>query len=163
TGGSKGAVSALLTTGDDAAIAGSDYTTVATQVLFADGEEGSRAVSIPLRTDGIAERDETLRLVLTQPMGCAALGALTTPTLTIQDDDRPVERPTTYGVGGTVSGLVGTGLLLREARTGFSVTPGNGAFAFGYAYPSGDEYEVRVETQPTDPIQVCTVSGGAGT
>src|SRR5262249_15354184 len=61
SGGSKGAVSVLLTTADDAALAGGDYTAVATQVLFADGEEGSRAVSIPLRTDGDAEDDETLR------------------------------------------------------------------------------------------------------
>lgn len=163
SGGGRGAVSALVTTADDVALAGDDYTAVATQVLFADGEEGSRAVSIPLRTDGDAEPDETLRLVLAQPMGCAALGDLTTAVLTIQDDDRPVLAPPTFTVGGTVSGLVGTGLLLRDVITGFSVTPGNGAFALTYDFPAGTEYDVRVETQPTGPIQVCTVTGGAGT
>src|SRR5262249_25054414 len=77
SGGSRGAVSALLPTADDTAAAGGDYTAVAAQVLFADGEEGSRAVHIPLVTDHDAEPDETVRLVLTQPMGCASLGALT--------------------------------------------------------------------------------------
>src|SRR5262249_44228382 len=77
--------------------------------------------------------------------------------------DRPIVEPTTYTVGGTVSGLVGSGLVLREATSGFSVTPGNGPFAFDYRFLPSTAYEVRVETQPTNPIQVCTVAGASGT
>ena len=40
SGGSKGAVSALLTTADGTALAGTDYLSVSTPVLFADGESG---------------------------------------------------------------------------------------------------------------------------
>src|SRR5262249_1914992 len=43
SGGSSGAVSALLTTSDGTALAGADYTAVSTQVLWADGESGPRA------------------------------------------------------------------------------------------------------------------------
>ena len=35
------------------------------------------------------EPDETVNLTLSQPGGCAALGAQTTAVLTIQDDDEP--------------------------------------------------------------------------
>ncbi|HKE17027.1 MAG TPA: Calx-beta domain-containing protein, partial [Kofleriaceae bacterium] len=76
-GGSAGAVSAHLATGDGSARAGADYTAVDTEVLFADGEEGSRAVRIPIATDAEAEPDETLTVTLSAPGGCAALGATT--------------------------------------------------------------------------------------
>ena len=73
----------------------------------------------------------------------------------------------TFTVGGTVSGLVGFGLVL-ELVGGTFPTPlrinGNGAFTF--AFPrlfGGNPYEVRVRTQPSNPAQVCTVTNGAGT
>ena len=41
---------------------------------------------------------------------------------------------------------------------------GNGAFTFLFPrLVSGNTYEVRVKTQPTNPPQVCTVANGAGT
>src|SRR5262249_47562275 len=69
TGGSRGAVSALLTISDGSAIDGSDYRALSVPVLFADGEEGSRAVRIPLVVDEDAEADETVLLTLSDPRG----------------------------------------------------------------------------------------------
>ena len=69
----------------------------------------------------------------------------------------------TYAVGGSVSGLVGTGLLLENnAGDDLSVT-GNGSFAFATPIASGGTFSVSVKAQPASPSQVCTVSQGTGT
>ena len=162
TGGSSGAVSALFTTIDGNALAGADYTAVTTQVLFADGESGRRAVRIPLVVDALAEPDKTLTVTLSDPKGCAALGTPSTAVLTIMDDDRPIVL-TNFTIGGTVTGLVGTGLVLLEATGGEQITPTGGTFTFTRREPTGFDYQVRVMSQPTNPFQVCTVTNGTGT
>jgi large repetitive protein len=69
----------------------------------------------------------------------------------------------TYTIGGAVSGLVGTGLVLEDnAGDDLSVT-GNGLFAFGTAVASGGAFAVTVKNQPASPAQVCSVSQGSGT
>jgi uncharacterized delta-60 repeat protein len=163
SGGSRGAVSASLTTADGTAVSGSDYSPLTTSVLFADGEEGSRAVRIPILVDDIAESDKTLNLVLSAPMGCASLGVQTSAVLTIMDDDRPIAPPQNFTVGGTVSGLVGTGLVLQEITAGSELTATNGPFTFDRALADGIPYDVRIGTQPINPLQVCTVTNGTGT
>jgi uncharacterized delta-60 repeat protein len=161
TGGSQGKVSVRFTTSDDTAIAGDDYEAVDTYVLFADGEEGERVVDVPILLDDIEEPDKTLNLTLSEPRGCATLGQQNTATLTILDDDRPIIN-TDYAVGGTVTGLVGSGLVLRNL--GEELTLDNsGPFAFSRRSASGFRYDVQVKTQPRDPVQVCTVANGSGT
>src|SRR6185436_13522738 len=123
-------------------------TPLTTEVLFADGEAGRRVVRIPLVSDDVAEPDKTVNLTLSDPKGCARLGQRATAVLTIMDDDRPIEAPPTFTVGGTVTGLAGTGLLLREAIDGSALAPGNGPFAFARAFTTGAQYDVRVESQP---------------
>ena len=162
-GGSRGAVSATLTASDGTAVGGVNYTPLTTQVLFADGESGQRVVRIPMIANTVAEPDKTVNLSLTNPMGCATLGTRSTAVLTIMDDDRPIELPPAFTVGGTVTGLLGTGLLLRQVIDGSALSPANGPFTFGRSLASGSPYDVRVESQPIDPLQVCTVSNGAGT
>jgi uncharacterized delta-60 repeat protein len=68
----------------------------------------------------------------------------------------------TFTIGGTVTGLEGTGLVLHEASNE-DVTPGNGPFTFAVAVPDGSPYTVTVAVQPADPVQVCTVTNGSGT
>jgi hypothetical protein len=69
----------------------------------------------------------------------------------------------TYAIGGTVSGLVGTGLVLEDnGGDDLSVT-GNGTFAFATAVASGGTFAVTVKSQPSAPMQVCSVSQGSGT
>ena len=68
--------------------------------------------------------------------------------------------PATYGISGTVTGLVGTGLKLAlNAGTPLAVNV-NGAFAFTTKLPAGSSVAVTVAAQPTSPQQTCTVSGG---
>jgi sugar lactone lactonase YvrE len=72
---------------------------------------------------------------------------------------------TTYTVGGTVSGLLGTGLVLQNnLGNNYTVpTGGNGAFVFTTPIASGSNYSVTVLTQPTNPPQTCVVAAGSGT
>jgi 6-phosphogluconolactonase (cycloisomerase 2 family) len=68
----------------------------------------------------------------------------------------------TFAVGGTVSGLTGSGLLLaNNGADGLTVT--GSAFTFATAVASGTAYAVTVATQPTNPAQNCTVNSGTGT
>jgi hypothetical protein len=74
----------------------------------------------------------------------------------------PPAPPPTFAIGGTVSGLAGTGLVLRNnAGTDIAVSA-NGAFTFP-ALAQGSAYAVTVPTQPTQPWQTCTVTNGTGT
>jgi hypothetical protein len=69
-----------------------------------------------------------------------------------------------YIVGGTVSGLVGSGLVLSFNSGAQTVNVGsNGNFAFSNAITSGVNYAVTVQTQPNTPAQTCTVASGTGT
>jgi hypothetical protein len=68
-----------------------------------------------------------------------------------------------FAVGGSVSGLNGSGLVLR--RNGEEDLPiaSNGAFTFETAQASGTTYDVAVAAQPTNPSQTCTVANATGT
>ena len=159
--GSKGAVSAIFSASDGTAVGGVDYTAPATSVVFADGDAVPRSVELTVLPDTMEEPDKTVMLTLSDPGGCATLGAQASAVLTILDDDAPFTPPPVFTVGGTVTGLVGTGLVLRNA--GLDLSPGNGAFTFPQPLPSGIPYSVTVVTQPMNPNQVCSVTNGSGT
>jgi sugar lactone lactonase YvrE len=70
--------------------------------------------------------------------------------------------PTTYSVGGSVTGLRSGASVVLQNDGGNSTTVGaNGAFTFSVPVESGSGYSVTVATQPNG--QACTVSGGSGT
>jgi len=72
----------------------------------------------------------------------------------------------TFTVGGTITGLVGTGLVLTDSVGHGTATPAAAATAFTIApaINSGATYHVTVTTQPSTPTQSCAVtSGGSGT
>lgn len=68
----------------------------------------------------------------------------------------------TYTVGGTVSGLAGSGLVLRNNGGNDLAISANGAFTFPPALADGSAYAVTVATQPGSPSQTCTVANGSG-
>jgi hypothetical protein len=69
-----------------------------------------------------------------------------------------------YSVGGTVSGLTGSGLVLQDSYddTSPDMLPvtGNGGFTFPADLANGAAYYVTVSVQPTG--QSCTVTNGSG-
>lgn len=68
----------------------------------------------------------------------------------------------TYAVGGTVVGLEGTGLKLRNNGGNELSAMANGSFSFSQPVASGTSYAVTVQAQPSGPLQSCTVSAGTG-
>jgi hypothetical protein len=68
-----------------------------------------------------------------------------------------------YTVGGTVSGLTGTGLLLEDNAGDDLAVHANGTFTFATGLAIGSAYSVTVKTQPAGPMQTCTVANAFGT
>ena len=67
-----------------------------------------------------------------------------------------------FTVGGTVTGLMGSGVeLLNNCGDSLEVND-NGSFQFPMFHNTGDVYSVSVKTQPTEPGLVCVVSAGEG-
>ena len=66
-----------------------------------------------------------------------------------------------YTVGGSVTGLTGTGLVLQNNGGDNLAVAANGAFIFTTSVGAGSPYSVTVFTQPTG--QTCTVTNGSGT
>ncbi len=67
-----------------------------------------------------------------------------------------------YTIGGTVSGLTGTGLMLRNNGGDDEAVPANAtSFTFNTAIAAGAGYNVSVQTQSSG--QSCTVQNGTGT
>src|ERR1035437_113432 len=69
----------------------------------------------------------------------------------------------TYTIGGTVSGLSGTGLVLQNNGGNNLPISANGGFTFSTPIASGGTYNVTVLTQPSSPAQTCVVTNGNGT
>jgi len=70
---------------------------------------------------------------------------------------------TAYTIGGTVSGYVGSGLVLQNNDGDDLPVSADGAFSFNSAVADGSEYVVSVRTHPGSPGQICTVNNGSGT
>jgi hypothetical protein len=64
-------------------------------------------------------------------------------------------KQTTFAIGGTVSGLTGSGLVLGNGSDRKSITA-NGDFRFDTELPSGTRYNINVATQPFG--QRCSIS-----
>lgn len=105
--------------------------------------------------------------VLTQPDGPAQLCSVANASGTAQAANITsvsVSCSTgSFSVGGTVSGLAGSGLVLRNNGADDLQIASNGSFTFATELASGGTFEVTVATQPGQPSQTCTVADGTGT
>ena len=69
----------------------------------------------------------------------------------------------TFTIGGTVTGLQGAGLVLRNNGGDDLTIAGNGPFQFAKTLASGASYNVTVRTNPSNPAQSCGVTNPGGT
>jgi len=68
-----------------------------------------------------------------------------------------------FSIGGTVSGLVGSGLVLSTAgQPDLTLGAGQTAFAFAHEVETGTNYAVAMKSPASDPAQDCQVLGGSG-
>jgi len=120
SGGSFGTVTIDYTTVDGTASAGSDYTAASGTLTFADGVM-SQAFSVPVIDDSVYEGDESLLVSLSNPGGGASLGAPSSATLTISDND-PIPSAGTlkFSAATYTIGEAGPALVATVTRTGGS-------------------------------------------
>jgi len=67
-----------------------------------------------------------------------------------------------YRVGGTVSGLLGNGLVLHLSTGEDLPVAAGGSFTFSAQLADSSPYTVSVMQQPASPSQTCAVSNGSG-
>jgi len=71
--------------------------------------------------------------------------------------------PPALTVGGSVSGLPGSGLVLQLNGANDLAVSANGTFKFPKTLAKGSTYSVTVKSSPSSPIkQTCTVGQGSG-
>jgi hypothetical protein len=146
SGGSDGAVSVNLATSNGTATAGGDYTATNTTVQFANGET-QKSVSIPILNDTLTEANETFSIALSNPTGGATLGATSSATATIQDNDgAPLPRLTindvsiNEGNAGTTNAVFTVTLSLASAlpvSVNFATSNGTATAGTDYTATSG--------------------------
>jgi hypothetical protein len=68
-----------------------------------------------------------------------------------------------FTIGGSVTGLTGTGLVLQDNGGDDLTVSASGTFTFATTIAANGAYSVTVLTQPTNPTQTCTVANGSGT
>ena len=79
-------------------------------------------------------------------------------------DIGPHERPIDYWIGGIITGLLpGNSLTLQNNAGDDLPITNSGAFSFLTPLAFDEDYVVTILTQPTNPIQPCTVNNGTGT
>jgi hypothetical protein len=104
--------------------------------------------------------------VLAQPanpsQGCTIANATGTATNNVTNVNVACSTGS-FSVGGTVAGLVGSGLVWRNNGGDDLPIASNGSFTFATTLASGSGFAVTVAAPPTRPSQTCTVADGAGT
>lgn len=70
--------------------------------------------------------------------------------------------PQSYTVGGSVTSLSGSGLVLQNNAGNDLTIAASGNFTFSTVTANGAAYAVTVKTQPTNPAQICTATNASG-
>ncbi|MEJ0040348.1 MAG: hypothetical protein WDO68_30710 [Gammaproteobacteria bacterium] len=112
--------------------------------------------------DKLREKTQYAVTVSTQPSGQTCSVASASDKITSDTANVVVTCSNlTYGVGGTISGLNGSGLVLANGTDTMSVPAGATSFTLPAAVANRSGYEVKVATQPSGVA--CAVTNGTGT
>lgn len=86
-------------------------------------------------------------------IGCSGTGSI---------KNQPLDPNPSYTIGGTVSGLSGSGLMLQNNGGDTLAVNANGSFTFKSPLSAGDAYLVTVSAQPGGPAESCIVTNAVG-
>jgi N-acetylneuraminic acid mutarotase len=133
----------LLANGPDRLAVPADATSfiLPTSVAFDDAYAVSVAAQPPGLTCSVAN-------------GSGAMGSANVSNVVVTCSDQ------SFTLGGTVSGLIGTGLILANGTQSVPVPPNTASFTLPTAVAFTSSYAVTVATQPTG--QSCAVTAGTG-
>jgi hypothetical protein len=165
TGGSAGAVSMTVTSSDDSATAGQDYTAINESVTFGDGDIAAKSVTVPIRDDDQPETDETLILRLSGPTGGASLGTSVEARLTIRDNDAAAPgsvqfEASSFDIGenaGTASFMI-TRTGGSAGAVSVTVTSSDGSATAGQDYTTVNETVIFADGSSTAQIVVVPIT-----
>jgi 6-phosphogluconolactonase (cycloisomerase 2 family) len=132
---------------------------------------------LPVRADGtftfatpLVRGDSYSISILTQPstptQTCVvsdATGTVGTSNVTSIAVSCVDKTTITDTIGGTATGVLGSGLVLQDNNGDNLAVASNGPFTFATALASGAAYTVSVLTPPINPYQNCVVTNGTGT
>lgn len=185
TGGSFGAMRLRFKSSDLSAKAPADYAETFVSLTFADGEEGTKEVAVPIADDALPEANETVQLTLEDPLEQAVLGDPTFAVLTIHDDDgagsvqfqtgrfEVTEGQTraaivvtrTGGASGALTARVASGGGSATAQADYTATTATVTFADGDTAPQTIFVPIRddrtVEGDETVGFALTVLTGGA--
>ena len=100
--------------------------------------------------------------IATQPTGESCTVSAGSGTATANVTSVAVACANTYTIGGSITGLTASGLVLADnGGNNLSVAANASAFTFTQPVAAGAAYSVTVVQQPTG--EICTVSSGSGT
>jgi hypothetical protein len=138
TNGTAGTVSVDYATGGGTAAPYTDYTPVSGSLLFTSGET-TKTFTVNLLDDQLTEPTENFNVILSNPVGGAALGAPSLAAINILDNDSG----TLHTIGGEIlkpnnSPLVGATVNLTGAQTATTTTDAQGKFLFSDLAPNGN-------------------------
>lgn len=165
-GGSDGTVSVLYETVPGSARDGRDYMPTRTSLQFEDGMT-SRTIEIPIYHHPLAEPDESFSVRLFAPDLGAAVGAPSTATVTIVDDDTQTLndfRGTFHGLITELSSYVGYVKAMLAARgvvTGTLMLDGK-RYAFRGRLDANGFLSVKTPRKGQPPFELALVLGVNG-
>ncbi|MBE9160631.1 putative Ig domain-containing protein [Nodosilinea sp. LEGE 06152] len=133
TGGSDGAVSATVYLNNGTATSPDDYNSTPIVINFVNGET-SKTIAVPILDDVIYEGNETLNIYLENATGGATIGAQSSATLTIVENEVPAFgalafNGATYSVnenGVPITEVIITRTGGSDGTVGVTLTPTNG-------------------------------------
>jgi len=76
-------------------------------------------------------------------------------------DDQIVSAVNSYSIGGSISGLSGSGLVLTNGASSISLSAGSTSFTFPTLIATNGSYSVTISQNPAD--QKCTILNNSGT
>ena len=91
------------------------------------------------------------------------IGGRDSAASTVYGDNERLSVAMLHEVGGAISGLLGSGLVLEEVESGKTVSLNAPDSVYAFSLPDGSSYDVQVQTQPGSPQQTCTVANATGT
>jgi len=127
---------------------------------------GTGTVSFTFKTPQSAYNVTVKAQPTTPTQTCAVIGGTGTASANVTSVQ--VNCGAVYSIGGTVTGLAGTGLVLQDTlgnvKDQLTITgTGTVPFTFNVPAPANSTYAVTVATQPINPAQTCSVTNGTGT
>ena len=144
SGPAASAVTVNYATADGTALAGVDYESASGVLVFQIGEM-TKAVSVTVRGDTLAEPDETFTLILSGASGAAIGDGEGAGTIADDEPAAPAPRVAEVFVGGSTWGTA-----FRERIE----TLGLGSAQFGYAVPAGSAQLTTIPWSAVDQVSV---------